>query len=76
MQNSQGQILALASSKYVRGTARAEDAQGTPTQNHISPSILVYEGNTVEVVLKELCANGFEPVGPLGPCFKLEPITD
>ena len=24
-----------------RGTARAEDAQGTPT--HISPSILVYE---------------------------------
>ena len=27
-----------------RGTARAEDAQGTPTQSHISPSILVYEG--------------------------------
>ena len=27
----------------VRGTARAEDAQGTPTQSHISPSILVYE---------------------------------
>ena len=26
-----------------RGAARAEDAQGTPTQNHISPSILVYE---------------------------------
>jgi len=26
-----------------RGTARAEDAQGTPTQIHISPSILVYE---------------------------------
>jgi len=26
-----------------RGTARAEDAQGTPTQSHISPSILVYE---------------------------------
>ena len=25
------------------GTARAEDAQGTPTQSHISPSILVYE---------------------------------
>ena len=24
-------------------TARAEDAQGTPTQSHISPSILVYE---------------------------------
>ena len=26
-----------------RGTARAEDAQGTPTQRHISPSILVDE---------------------------------
>ena len=26
-----------------RGTARAEDAHGTPTQSHISPSILVYE---------------------------------
>ena len=27
-----------------RGAARAEDAQGTPTQSHIAPSILVYEG--------------------------------
>ena len=26
-----------------RGAARAEDAQGTPTHSHISPSILVYE---------------------------------
>ena len=26
-----------------RGTTRAEDAQGTPTQSHISPSIRVYE---------------------------------
>ena len=25
------------------GTMRAESAQGTPTQSHISPSILVYE---------------------------------
>jgi len=25
-----------------RGTTRAENAQGTPTQSHISPSILVY----------------------------------
>ena len=25
------------------GTTRAEDAQGTPTQSHIPPSILVYE---------------------------------
>ena len=28
-----------------RGTARADDAQGTPTQSQISPSILVYEEN-------------------------------
>ena len=28
-----------------RGTTRAEDAQGTPTQSHISPSILVYGEN-------------------------------
>ena len=28
-----------------RGATRAEDAQGTPTQSHISPSILVYEDN-------------------------------
>jgi len=26
-----------------RGAARAEDAQGTPTQSQVSPSILVYE---------------------------------
>ena len=26
-----------------RGTARAEDAHGTPTQSHVSPSLLVYE---------------------------------
>ena len=29
-----------------RGTTRAEDAPGTPTQSHISPSILVYEDYT------------------------------
>ena len=29
-----------------RGSARAEDAQGTPTQSHISPSILEYTKNT------------------------------
>ena len=26
-----------------RGAARAEDAQGTPTQRHVPPSILEYE---------------------------------
>ena len=30
---------------FRRGTARAEDAQETPTQSHISSSILVYEDN-------------------------------
>ena len=29
-----------------RGTLRAEDAQGTPTQGHIPPSVLVYEENS------------------------------
>ena len=29
-----------------RGTTRAEDAQGTPTQSHMLPSILVYAGKT------------------------------
>jgi len=27
------------------GFTKAEDAQGTPTQSHVSPSILVYEDN-------------------------------
>ena len=29
-----------------RGTTKAEDAQGTPTQSHISPSMIVYEDKT------------------------------
>ena len=29
------------------GAARAEDGQGSPTQSHISPSILVYEDSTI-----------------------------
>ena len=32
-----------------RGAARAEDAQGTPTQSHTSPSILVYEDKDTNV---------------------------
>jgi hypothetical protein len=28
-----------------RGTTRAEDAQGTPNQSYISPSVLVHEGD-------------------------------
>ena len=30
-----------------RGTTRAEDAQGTPTQSHTSPSILVYADKSI-----------------------------
>ena len=37
--------LGVKSQHVSRGTARAEDAQGTPTQSHISPSIPVYEDN-------------------------------
>jgi len=38
------QIRQLSSGDRLRvGTTRAEDAQGTPTQSHISPSILVYQ---------------------------------
>jgi len=33
-----------------RGTTRAKDAQGTPTQSHISTSILVYEDHPKAVV--------------------------
>ena len=33
-----------------RGTTKAEDAQGTPTHSHISPSILVYEDKTTPFV--------------------------
>jgi len=32
-----------------RGAVRAEDAQVTPTQSHISPSMLVYEDKIVEL---------------------------
>ena len=33
----------IIGSKDFRGSTRAEDAQGTPTQSHISSSLLVYE---------------------------------
>ena len=32
-----------------RGTTRADDAQGAPTQSHISPSILVYEEEQMKI---------------------------
>jgi hypothetical protein len=37
-----------------RGTTRAKDAQGTLTQSHISPSILVYEDNTFDAKSREV----------------------
>jgi len=37
-----------------RGTARSEDAQGTPTQSHISPNVLVYEDERSPPQGKEL----------------------
>ena len=49
--------LSLSSGRLSgRGTTRTEDAQGTPTQSHMSTSILVYEEsnlvgqNTISVV--------------------------
>ena len=41
-----------------RGTTRAEDAQGTPTQSHVSPSILVYEENLLDDPREEGPAGG------------------
>ena len=41
-----GKLTILKSTCWVCGTTRAEDSQGTPTQSHISPSILVYEDKT------------------------------
>jgi len=47
----------VASNLSGRGTTRAEDAQGTPTQRHISPSILVYKYKNLTTAMP--------PVGPL-----------
>jgi len=48
-----------------RGTTRAEDAPGTPTQSHTSPSILVYEDYVVDLegVLGDVVARLGEDVG-------------
>ena len=62
-----------------RGTTRAEDGQGTPTQSHIAPSILVYEeklgtaedAGHVAQVADGAFPFGSEPVGlPLLPSYK------
>ena len=43
-----------------RGTTRAEDAQGTPTESHLSPSMLVYEDNILSNTydFEPFCASG------------------
>ena len=46
----------LIDSKLVEGTTRAEDAQGSPTQSYISPSLLVYDDK-----LLPLCLGPLEP---------------
>ena len=38
-----GQSGVIERLRVCSGSARAEDAQGTPTQSHISPSLLGYE---------------------------------
>jgi len=55
LSESQGQNLALIVVDRLRsgrGTTRAEDAQGTPTQSHISPSLLVYEEYVPTLLLR------------------------
>ena len=42
-QHAPSAALFITDDRLREGTARAEDAQGTPAQSHISPSILVYE---------------------------------
>ena len=44
-------VKTLNPTQAERGTTRAEDAPGTPTQNHISPSILVNEDKTDNTTL-------------------------
>ena len=50
-----------------RGTTRAEDAQGKPTQNNSSQSVLVCEDNEADVVRKDggvtlVCNTGYDRI--------------
>ena len=60
-----------------RGTTRAEDAQGTPTQSHISPSILVYEDYTLRTTIIPSPATNHIPNRPeiLPPTDKRFPLS-
>ena len=55
-----------------RGTTRAEDAQGTPTQSHISPSILVYEDYWVPITVQSPGAVGARVAR--GETARLDPL--
>ena len=64
-----------------RGTTRAEDAEGTPTESHVSLSILVYEEKSGTVFLggggmlgSEEGGKGEEGRGAVDPfpCFYTE----
>ena len=55
-----------------RGTARAKDAPGTPTESHISPSILLYEDergavSQVQAALKDLSKEARESLEAMLP---------
>jgi len=60
-----------------RGAMRAEDAQGIPTQSHISPSILVHVASNAELYLVQvLVASGsgvwrFRGCGSVAVCSGL-----
>jgi len=41
-----------------RGVARAEDAQGTPTQSHVSPSILYGDKTHLDIDGHVFCTRG------------------
>ena len=55
-----------------RGAARAEDAQGTPTQSHISPSILVYEDKHPSTLERKAALADCCPVDTLSGRFPLQ----
>ena len=58
-----------------RGTTRAEDAQGTPTLSHISPSILVYEEKSVSLSIDPPYGPTVLPtVLPMDYCYSRNPF--
>ena len=52
-----------------RGAARAERARGTPTQNHISPGVQEYEGETT--YNREVVPPSYTCIPGDVSCFKL-----